>query len=112
MIEPNSVEARTLHATIERVSQASRVLERGSRLTRSSEHAVEDDDSVAGEVHAVAADRGAHEAAAGRGLQAGEVVATEALRPERRERSMGAARDRVLGDAVGRGKEERFLYHK
>ena len=66
MIEPNSVEAMTLHATIERVSQASRVLERGSRLTRSSEHAVEDDDSVAGEVHAVAADRGAHEAAAGR----------------------------------------------
>jgi hypothetical protein len=53
------------------------VLERrGSRLARNSEHAVEDDDSVASEVHAVAVDGGAHKAAAGRGLQAGQVVAT------------------------------------
>ena len=37
VIEPNSVEARTLHATIERVAQASRVLERGSRLARVSQ---------------------------------------------------------------------------
>src|SRR6478672_2384477 len=86
--------------------QVSRI-SRKSLLARSSERAVDDDHRVAGEVHAVAVDRAAHEAAAGRDLQGGEVVATKALRPERRERRVGAASDRVLGDAVGRSEEAR-----
>ena len=95
-----------LHLTIEHVSQVSGC-SGGSPLARSGQRAVEDDDRVAGEVDAVAVERRAHEAAAGGGLQAGEPVAAEALRPERRERRVGAAGDRVLGDAVGRGEEAR-----
>ena len=69
------------------------------------QRAVEHDDRVPREVDAVAVQRRAHEAAARGGLQPGQPVAAEAARPERRQRGVGAAGDRVLGDAVGGAKK-------
>jgi hypothetical protein len=63
--------------------------------------AVEDGDGVAGEVDAVAVDGGADQAGAGGHLQPGEAVAAQAVRPVGRQGGVGAAGDRVLGDATG-----------
>src|SRR5206468_913704 len=49
--------------------------------SRHGQRAVDDDDRVTGEMDPVAAERGAHDAAARRGLQAGELVPPEAAAP-------------------------------
>jgi hypothetical protein len=63
--------------------------------------AVEDGDRAAGEVYPVAVDDGMDQACTVGGLQAGEALAAEPVRPVGRQRGVGAAGDRVFGDAAG-----------
>jgi hypothetical protein len=62
--------------------------------------AVEDGDRVAGEVDPVAVDGRMDQAGAVGGLQAGEAIAAEAVRPVGGQGGVGAAGDRVFGDAA------------
>ena len=59
--------------------------------------AVQDGDRVAGEVDPVAVDGGMDQACAVGGLQAGEAVAPEAVRPVGGQGGVGAAGDGVSG---------------
>jgi hypothetical protein len=56
---------------------------------------------VAGEVDPLAVDGGADQAGAGRDLQPGQAAAAQAPRPVRSQGGVGAAGDRVLGEAAG-----------
>lgn len=67
--------------------------------------AVEDGDGVAGEVDAVPVDGGADQAGPGGCLQSGEAGVAEAGGPVGGQGGVGAAGDRVLGNACGRGEE-------
>jgi hypothetical protein len=69
--------------------------------------AVEDRDRVAGEVDPVAVDGGMDQACALGGLQAGEAVAAEAVRPVGGQGGVGAAGDGVFGDVPPAGAKYR-----
>jgi hypothetical protein len=69
--------------------------------------AVDHCDGVTGEVDSIAVDGGADDTGAGGGLQPGQAGTPHATRPVGGEGGVGAARDRVLGNALGWCEEAR-----